>query len=284
MSAGAHGMSRPALPRANVLGVGVHALDLERALGEIAAAVRARRKGYVCVTGVHGVMEARRDPGLRRILNGALLNVPDGMPTVWVGRLQGHRRMRRVFGPELMEAVCRLSQDAGFTHFLYGGAPGVAEALRARLLARFPRLRIAGTFAPPFRPLRRDEARLLEAEVARVRPDLFWVGLSTPKQERFMQAFLPRLDTAVMLGVGAAFDYHTGRIRDAPLWVKQSGLQWAHRLAQDPRRLWRRYATHNPRFLASISLQLLGLQAHPLDEESSPPAPARASAADDLAR
>jgi N-acetylglucosaminyldiphosphoundecaprenol N-acetyl-beta-D-mannosaminyltransferase len=284
MSVDAQPAPRLPLPRANVLGVGVHALDLERALGEIASAVRARRKGYVCVTGVHGVMEARRDPELRRILNGALLNVPDGMPTVWVGRLQGHRRMRRVFGPELMEALCRLSQDVGFTHFLYGGAPGVAEALRARLLARFPRLRIAGTFTPPFRPLRREEEQRLAAEVARVRPDLFWVGLSTPKQERFMQALLPRLDTAVMLGVGAAFDYHTGRIRDAPRWVKQSGLQWAHRLAQDPRRLWRRYATHNPRFLASISLQLLGLQAHPLDEHSSRTAHARASAADDLAR
>ena len=277
---------RDRLPRADVLGIGVHALDMRRALDEIDLAVRQGRKGYVCVTGVHGVMEAQEDDELRRIVNDAFLNVPDGMPTVWVGKLQGHRGMDRVFGPDLMAEVCRRSQAAGFTHYLYGGAPGVAEELRSRLLERFPGLRIVGTRTPPYRPLHPHEARDLEREVADLRPDFFWVGLSTPKQERFMDAFLPRLDTTVMLGVGAAFDFHTGRIRDAPHWVKRSGLQWGHRLLQDPRRLWRRYARHNPRFVASISLQLAGLRRSDprSDREASVPSAAGGAQAGDPPR
>jgi N-acetylglucosaminyldiphosphoundecaprenol N-acetyl-beta-D-mannosaminyltransferase len=246
----------------NVLGVRIHAVDMACTLEAIAAALDARRKGYVCVTGVHGVMEAQQDPELRDTLNGAFLNVPDGMPTVWVGRLRGHHAMRRVFGPDMMAEVCRLSALRGYTHFLYGGASGVAEELRWRLMRRFPGLRIVGTHCPPFRHLDPEEESELERRIARLRPDVMWIGLSTPKQERFMARHWRRLDTTLMIGVGAAFDFHTGRIKDAPPWMKASGLQWAHRLAQDPRRLWKRYATHNPRFLLRIALQLSGVSEY----------------------
>ncbi|HEX6939096.1 MAG TPA: WecB/TagA/CpsF family glycosyltransferase [Longimicrobiales bacterium] len=250
--------------RANVLGVGVDAIDLPAAVERLLGAVDAGERGYVCVTGVHGVMEAQRDPEMMRILNGSLLTTPDGMPMVWVGRAQGHRRMARVYGPDLMLALCGRTAATGHTHFLYGGAPGVAEELERRLVARFPGLRIVGTYTPPFRPLSAAEEAELAARVAAVRPDFFWVGLSTPKQERFMARYQGRLETRIMLGVGAAFDMHSGRVKQAPRWMQRSGLEWFYRLCQEPRRLYRRYLTNNPKFVYLIALQAAGLLERPL--------------------
>ncbi len=246
-----------AAPRFDVLGVQVSATHKAEAAAIIQGWVGRGERHYVCVTGVHGVMECQKDEELRRIHNGSGLTVPDGMPLVWAGRLNGFSRIGRVFGPELMLEVCRRSVAAGQTHFLYGGAAGVAEELKRRLRREFPEIRIVGTFTPPFRPLTPAEEEQLLEQVARAKPDIFWVGLSTPKQERFMAAYLPKLDTRVMLGVGAAFDFHTGRAQDAPGWVKRSGLQWLHRLSQDPRRLWRRYLINNPVFVAKFIRQLL---------------------------
>ena len=252
-------------PRANVLGVGISAINMAQAVSLFESWLGNGVKGYVCVTGVHGVMEAQKDPSFRRILNQSLLTTPDGMPTVWVGKLQGFREMGRVFGPDLMYAVCRLSVDKGYRHFFYGGRPGVAEQLRANLTSAIPHLRVAGTYTPPFGPLSaQEEARLIDL-VAEAKPDIFWVGLSTPKQERFMAEYSHKIQAKLMVGVGAAFDLHSGLIKDAPDWVKSSGLQWLHRLVQDPRRLWRRYLVNNPRFLWKISLQLAGLSEYSLD-------------------
>lgn len=268
-------MGNSGLPRANVLGVGVHAIDMRRALGVFQSAVEECRKGYICVTGVHGIMEAQKNPDFLAILNRSLLTTPDGVPTVWVGRWQGYSQMQRVCGPELMLEVCAMSVGKGYTHFLYGGADGVAEQLKASLLRRLPGLRIVGTYTPPFRPLNEAEKEDLCARVASVKPDIFWVGLSTPKQERFMADYLPHLDTRVMVGVGAAFDFHTGRIEDAPAWMKKAGLQWLHRLSQEPGRLWKRYLLNNPRFVASIFLQFAGLRKYELAARSANPHEAR---------
>ncbi len=246
--------------RANVLGVGISAIDMTRALGLADLALQCGRKGYVCVTGVHGVMEAQKDSELKNILNRSLINTPDGMPTVWVGRLQGFSGMGRVFGPDFMKQMCALSVKRSYTNFLYGGAPGIADELKRNLLRWFPELRIVGTYTPPFRPLNQEEQEELLGHVHRVRPDIIWVGLSTPTQERFMAEFLPRLETKLMVGVGAAFDFHTSRVKDAPEWVKQAGLQWLHRLLQNPGRLWKRYLINNPRFLWNITFQLLGFR------------------------
>jgi len=253
------------IPRCNVLGVGVSATNPAAAADFAVALARSGSKGYIGVTGVHGVMEAQRDEALRGILNRASLNVPDGMPTVWVGRSQGFGEMRRVYGPDLMTCLCERSVREGQTHFLYGGQPGVAEQLKANLERRFPGIRVVGTFTPPFRPLTTEEHAELARRVSEAQPDFFWVGLSTPKQERFMAECLPRLDVKVMLGVGAAFDVWTGNIRDAPRWVKKAGLQWAHRLIQEPKRLWRRYAYIVPAFLVLILFQALGLRKYRLD-------------------
>jgi N-acetylglucosaminyldiphosphoundecaprenol N-acetyl-beta-D-mannosaminyltransferase len=251
--------------KVNVLGVGVSVLNLETALAAIADAVRARRKGYICVTGVHGVMEAQNDPAFRKILNSAFLCTPDGMPMVWMGRLSGHSEMRRVYGPDLMLDVCAWSETAGARHFFYGGADGVAEALAKKLKAKFPKLEIAGTFAPPFRPLTPEEEKQFTETVRAARPDILWVGLSTPKQEKFMAEFLPKLDVTLMIGVGAAFDFHSGRVKQAPRWMQRSGLEWFYRLCQEPRRLAKRYFKNNPLFALKILGQLCGLTKYPLE-------------------
>lgn len=250
--------------RVNVLGVGLSVLNLRTALDAIAEAVRTRRKGYLCVTGVHGVMEAQADENFRRILNGAFLCTPDGMPMVWLGKIHGHADMRRVYGPDLMLDVCAWSETSGCRHFFYGGADGVAELLAQRLKAKFPKLEVAGTYTPPFRPLNDGEVKNLQAQIAAARPDILWVGLSTPKQEKFMAEFLPKLDVTLMAGVGAAFDFHAGRVKQAPRWMQRSGLEWFYRLCQEPRRLAKRYLKNNPRFALKIAGQLSGLKKYPL--------------------
>jgi N-acetylglucosaminyldiphosphoundecaprenol N-acetyl-beta-D-mannosaminyltransferase len=251
-------------PKANVLGIGVDAVNMEQALARIEDDLKQRRKGYVCLVGVHGVMEAQRDPRLMRIFQGAALAAPDGMPTVWMGRRQGHGHMERVAGPDLMLEVIRGERFRGATHFLCGGKNGVAEELREQLVARYPFMKIVGTYTPPFGPLTPGQEKQLVTTINRVRPDIVWVGISTPKQDRFMERYLPLLDTTLMFGVGAAFDFHTGRISDCPDWIKRAGLQWLDRLLQDPKHLWRRHLRNNPPFLFYSLLQLTGLKSYPL--------------------
>ncbi|MCE0484480.1 MAG: WecB/TagA/CpsF family glycosyltransferase [Methylacidiphilales bacterium] len=252
----------------NVLGVRISPLNLPSAVEAFRRAIAARAKGYVCVTGVHGVSEAQENPRFRTILNGAYLNTPDGMPMVWMGRLNGHRDMNRVYGPDLMLEISRVSEETQWRHFYYGGAPGVALQLADSLRARFPKLHVVGTYTPPFRPLNDAEKEELRTLVAQSKPDIIWVGLSTPKQETFMAEALPGLDTTLMVGVGAAFDLLSGRIKQAPRWIQRSGFEWLYRLYQEPRRLWKRYFKNNPLFVGRLFLQWTGLRRFPLDRAS----------------
>lgn len=253
------------IQRVNVLGTGISVLNLKTALDAVAEAVAQRRKGYICITGVHGVMEGQDDPGFQRILNNAFLCTPDGMPMVWMGRLRGHKEMRRVYGPDFMLAVCEWSQTSGCRHFFFGGADGVAAALRESMTKRFPGLQVVGCHTPPFKPLNAEEVAALQQQVREARPDILWVGLSTPKQEKFMAEFLPKLDVTLMVGVGAAFDFHTGRVRQAPRWIQCSGLEWLYRLCCEPKRLAKRYLKNNPRFIWKAFWQITGLKNYPLD-------------------
>jgi len=246
----------------SILGTQIDPLNLEMTVARIAAQLHARIRSYICFIGVHGIMEAHRDPTLAAIYAQAGMMVPDGTPTVWIGRLQDFQQIERVAGPDLMLEVFRRQEFAQYTHFLYGGKAGVAEELQVTLTRRFPWARIVGTYTPPFRELTAEEEQSLAERMDALKPDMLWVGISTPRQERFMQRFLPRLETTLMFGVGAAFDFHTGRIKDAPQWVKRAGLQWLHRLAQDPRRLLWRYLRNNSSFLWHISLQLTGLRSY----------------------
>ena len=252
------------LPCANVLGVRVSAVDMTLAVDLSDQWLQsADGCGYICATGVHGVMEAHADLETRRILNRALINLPDGMPMTWVGHFQGFHNMDRVFGPDFMMAMCRLSVERGYRNFFYGGKPGVAALLSETLQRKIPGLQVVGTYTPPFRNLNSEEEKEVVALLRTTQPHIIWVGLSTPKQEQFMAQYVDLFQAPLMVGVGAAFDFHTGAIRDCSSWVKRCGLQWLHRLMQDPRHLWKRYLRNNPAFLWRIAGQLLRLQQYP---------------------
>jgi N-acetylglucosaminyldiphosphoundecaprenol N-acetyl-beta-D-mannosaminyltransferase len=240
------------IPRVDVLGVGVSAIDMTVAVEEIARWIENGERRYVCVTGVHGVMESQRDPELLRIHNESGLTTPDGMPMVWAGRRAGARNMTRVYGPDLMLALAERAAANGWRSFFYGGKDGIADRLVDQLQARFPEIQSVGTYAPPFRPLTPEEDQAIVARINAERPDLVWVGLSTPKQEHWMADHVGRIDAAALLGVGAAFDINAGTLPQAPLWMQRSGLEWLYRLIREPRRLWRRYFSNNPRFVLAI--------------------------------
>lgn len=247
-------------PGIGVLGVRVDAVNLRTATETIGAAVERRRKGYVCVTGVHGVMESQRDPQVRAIHNEAALVTPDGMPLAWLLKLAGHAEADRTYGPDLMLSVFAHGETRGHRHFLYGASESTLALLRANLLRRFPDAKIVGTHAPPFRPLSDEEARAVADEINASGADIVWVGLSTPKQEQWMARCRDLLDAPMLIGVGAAFDFHAGLKPQAPALLQRAGMEWAFRLCCEPRRLWRRYLANNPRFVLGVTAQILGLR------------------------
>jgi N-acetylglucosaminyldiphosphoundecaprenol N-acetyl-beta-D-mannosaminyltransferase len=251
-------------PRVNVLGVGVSAVNIERTLEIIDAWLRDRRHNYVCLTPAHSVMACYADRALRQIFNASGLTTPDGMSIVWILRRRGQRQVRRVYGPDLMLACCERFQEQGRRHFFYGGEDGVLEALESRLRERFPELVVAGSHAPPFRPLTDEEDRQVVEEINRSEADIVWVGIGSPKQERWMANHLGRVEAPVMVGVGATFDFLAGRKPHAPRWIQHSGLEWLFRLATEPRRLWPRYRRY-PLFVWLVLAQELGLRRFPLE-------------------
>jgi N-acetylglucosaminyldiphosphoundecaprenol N-acetyl-beta-D-mannosaminyltransferase len=250
---------REKLPEYTALGVRVNAVQTDQAIVEMRRQIEAGGRGnYVAVTGMHGLSEARIDPRFRDILNRASLVVPDGMPLVWLARLHQFPLRRRVCGAELMETFCRTT-GARFRHFFYGGAPGVADDLAAQLAAKFG-IAVAGTYTPPFRPLSPEELAEVQQRVAETAPHILWVGLSTPKQERWMAEFGAQLEVPLMVGVGAAFDMNSGNLSRAPQWMQNSGLEWLYRLQQEPRRLWKRYLVAIPETAWYVAVELLGLR------------------------
>jgi N-acetylglucosaminyldiphosphoundecaprenol N-acetyl-beta-D-mannosaminyltransferase len=241
------------------LGVRVHAITKELAIKEMEGRIAGGGRGhYVTVTGMHGLSESKKDPEFRQILNNAFLVVADGMPLVWLARLHKIPMKRRVCGSELMETFCQ-NTGSKYRHFFYGGAPGVAEDLAAQLKKRCG-IQVAGTYTPPFRPLLTAEVADVSEQVAKSRADILWVGLSTPKQEKWMAEFGPRMEVPLMVGVGAAFDMNSGRLSRAPAWMQSSGLEWFYRLIQEPKRLWKRYLVIIPEAALDVSLELLGLR------------------------
>lgn len=247
-----------AFARCNVLGVGISAINRPLALARIERWIADGTAAYVTVTGVHGVMECQRDPELMRIHNEAGMVTPDGMPTVWISRMRGFRHVERVYGPDLMLDVCARSLEAGWRHYFYGGGEGVAELLAGKLQERFPGLIVAGTLCPPFRPMTEEEDRQAVERINAARPDIVWVGLSTPKQEYWMARHVGQIKGAVLIGVGAAFDFHAGTKPQAPRWMQRSGLEWLFRLMTEPRRLGRRYMINNTAFLYRFLRSCLG--------------------------
>ena len=241
----------------NILGVGVSAVNMTTALDRIDAWVESGEKQYVCVCPVHSIMECRRSPEVRRIFNSAGMVTPDGMPVVWVARHSGHPEVSRVYGPDLLLAELERSKHR---HFFYGGGPGVAQRLADRMRSRFPGVAIAGVHEPPFAPLGQLATAATAELINATGPDIVWVGMSSPKQDMWMARMRPLLDAPVLIAVGAAFDFHSGAVSQAPLWMQRSGLEWLYRLATDPRRLWRRYLVDNPWFLWELALQRSGIK------------------------
>lgn len=245
--------------RENVLGVGVSAVNLAEALDVVDRWIRTGDRQYVCVTGVHGVMESWRSETLRRIHNQAGMVTPDGRPLAWLLRLGGHRGAGQVCGPELMPALVAAGQHRSYRHFLYGATEDTLDRLQRALLQAAPHAEVAGTLAPPFRPMTPEEDRQAVEHINACQPDIVWVGLSTPKQEVWMAEHRGRLTAPVLIGVGAAFDINAGLKRRAPRLLQTVGLEWAYRTAQEPRRLAGRYFRNNPAFLGLILLQKAGL-------------------------
>lgn len=245
------------IPAVDILGVRVSAINMDLALSVIGDWMDKAQKHYVCVTGVHGVMESSKDPALRSIHNQSGLVTPDGMPLVWLSRLAGFRHVRRVYGPDLMGAVCEEFLDRHCRHFFYGGMPGGPEKLTERLRDRYPSLQVAGTYSPPFRPLTAEEDYWIVQHINSSRPDIVWVGISTPKQEYWMAEHVEKLSAPVLIGVGAAFDFNAGLKKQAPHWMQRSGTEWLFRLLTEPKRLWKRYLTNNPQFVYLMLRQFL---------------------------
>ena len=236
------------IEKIDILGVRVSAISLGDAVSCIRSAVVVPDATYICVTGAHGIVEARRDAELRRIHNGAGLVTPDGMPVVWALKALGHKGVTRVYGPDLLLAAADTMRTDGTKHYFYGGAPGVAETLATRLVDRFPGLEVAGSFCPPFRELDECEMDEICSRINDSGAQIVWIGLSTPKQEYWMSRARTRLDAPVLVGVGAAFDFHAGVKRQAPVWMQRNGLEWLFRTMTEPRRLGRRYLRVVPVF------------------------------------
>ena len=239
-----------------LLGVPLALVDYDRTLDWIDDAVATRRRGYICVAAVHTVMACREDPALRAAVEGASFTVPDGQPLVWALNALGHELRGRVYGPELMDRACARAAAAGHRLYLYGGRNHGALAELARTLRlRHPGLRIVGGHCPPFRPLTAPEEDAVAGEIDRSGADVVWVGIGVPKQEKWMAEMRHRLDAPVLVGVGAAFDFHAGLVPQAPEALQRLGLEWVFRLAHEPRRLWRRYLRYNPRFVLGFARQ-----------------------------
>jgi N-acetylglucosaminyldiphosphoundecaprenol N-acetyl-beta-D-mannosaminyltransferase len=255
----------PRHDRVNLLGVGLAASDIPKVLQDVDTWVSTKTKAYICAPDVHLVMQCQWDPALRRVLNAAALTVTDGMPLVWFCRLVGRRNAKRVYGPDLLLAACADGVGKGRRHYFYGGAPGVADALVERLRTAYPGLEVAGVHCPPFRQLSQAEEAEVASAINAARPDIVWVGLGAPKQEFWMARFRPLLDAPLLVGVGAAFDFHSGAKPQAPKALQRVGLEWVFRLASEPRRLWPRYRKVVPAFIYAVALQALGMRRYTLD-------------------
>ncbi len=250
------------LEHCHILGMRVDATSYPDAVARILSWAAAAESRYVCVATAHMVMEAHDSPDFRRAVNAADLVTPDGMPLVWLLRASGLHGQQRVYGPDLTIELCRAAETTGTPVGFYGGRSEAIARLQRTLRRQFPGLNIAYAFAPPFRPLTPEEDGEVVDAINASGTRILFVGLGCPKQERWMAGHKEAV-RAVMVGVGAAFDFHAGLVRQAPRWLQAAGLEWAFRLLMEPRRLWRRYLKHNPRFAALAVLQVLGLVHHP---------------------
>jgi N-acetylglucosaminyldiphosphoundecaprenol N-acetyl-beta-D-mannosaminyltransferase len=247
----------PAPRTIDILGVPLALTDYDEMLSWIDAMIESGEQGYLCACNVHAVMASREDPELRNALMSSSFNVPDGQPLVWAINLLGHGLSGRVYGPELMTRCCERAAERGYRFYLYGGRnQGALVQLALNLRRRYPGVKIVGGYSPPHRAMTEEERTAIIKEINRSKADIVWAGIGVPKQEKWMAENRGDLIAPVLIGVGAAFDFHAGLVPQAPNWIQEAGLEWAYRLAHEPRRLWRRYVRYNPRFMSSFGRQL----------------------------
>ena len=237
------------MKRVNICGVHISAINPHMACDAIKEWVENRRKAYVCVVPVSIVVDCQADKEYRMIINNADMATPDGVPLVWLGRLKGYKMMERTYGPDLMLDVCKMSQENDYRHYFYGSTTETCRLLESKLKERFPRLSIIGKFSPPFREMTYEEERRVIEEINRLKPDILWIGLGSPKQDYWMVKYRDKLEVPVMIGVGAAFDFISGIKKQAPRWMRRAGLEWFFRLCCEPKRLWKRYLIGNSKFI-----------------------------------
>ena len=248
------------IQKMNILGVNVSAIDMEQAVKAIYSWVRHREQNYVCIRDVHGIIHCQDDEEYRRIHDYAGMVTPDGMPIVWMAHWLGFKQVKRVSGPDLMASVFEHSAENGYSHYFYGGEQSVVERLIDSVGIRYPGLQIAGYESPPFRPLTAKEDAAALQRINKTGADVLWVGLGTPRQEKWMADRVAELNVPVIIGVGAAFNFLIGEVARAPVWMQKTGLEWLFRLASEPQRLWRRYLLVTPRFIPLAVMQLTGLR------------------------
>jgi N-acetylglucosaminyldiphosphoundecaprenol N-acetyl-beta-D-mannosaminyltransferase len=251
--------------KVNILGVGITPVNLAQAVATLEQWREEGRREYVCCVSVHGLMEAQRDTEVRCALNRAGLATEDGMPLVWWCRQSGFSGAGRVYGPDLLAAMCEIASQRGHRHFFYGGSPRVVENLILRLTQRYPGLVVAGYRSPPFRPLTKEEDAAEIEAINETHPDFVWVGLGMPKQEKWMVQHVGKINASALLGVGAAFDFLSGEKPQAPVWMQRAGLEWLFRLMTEPRRLAHRYLVYNSIFIARAFQQLAGWKSYAQD-------------------
>ena len=257
-------MEKPILKRVNILGVGISAISLTEAIQQIATWIEERSRHYVNVCTVHTVMECFRNQILRNIVNKSGMVTPDGMPLVWLCRYHRYNVVTRVYGPDLMLAFCEYSVPRGYRHFFYGGESGIPQKLVKELERRYPGLQVAGTYSPPLRAVGEMEEPTVIESINSTNPDVVWVGLGTPKQDFWVAQHRPLLNTPILVAVGAAFDFLTGMVPQAPAWMQRNGLEWLFRLICEPRRLAHRYLVYNPLFIMHVLMQIIGLRRYPI--------------------
>jgi N-acetylglucosaminyldiphosphoundecaprenol N-acetyl-beta-D-mannosaminyltransferase len=233
---------------------------MDDAIRTMACWIENRARAQVVVCTVYTIMMSQQDPDLHRIADEAGLVTPDGMPLVILGKLMGFPQIKRVYGPDLMLAFSEYMSRTGYTAFLYGGAEGVPEQVATKLVSRYPGLKIVGTYSPPYRDLTPEEATAVQDRINEANPDIVWVGLGSPKQDKWIAHNREHINAPIMIGVGAAFDFISERIPQAPRWIQRISLEWLFRLLTEPRRLWRRYLVYNTLFVVNIILQLLRLR------------------------
>ncbi|PKN88011.1 MAG: glycosyltransferase [Chloroflexi bacterium HGW-Chloroflexi-8] len=243
--------------KCNILGVGISIINMSQTLVIIEDWIENNNHQYVCVTPIHAIMNYQNNPNLLKIANQSGLTTPDGMPVVWLLKLAGYKNVSRVYGPDLMLAVCENGCKKNYRHYMYGSTTNVLLKLTDHLQNRFPGLIISGSYSPPFRILTDEEDQEIINQINSVSPDIVWVGIGSPKQELWMAEHLNKINAKVMIGVGAAFDFHAGHIKQAPLWMQRSGLEWLFRLILEPKRLWKRYLIGYPKFVFLIIREII---------------------------